>query len=124
MLSFRFAAVKRALLARHRLASHWSCSRDGYWSTAWYGCCPSETKPLAALDPHPLLWSADGQHPPLQECCHPPLTAAALHGRRVAAEQRAAEEGTQAPKITELDVLPIVVHQGFRNTHDLYISVN
>lgn len=116
--SFRFTAVKRALLARHGLASHWSCSHDGYWSTVRYGCCPSETKPLEALDPHPLPWSADGQHPPLQECCHPPLTAAALHGRRVAVEQRAAEEGTQAPKITELDVWPIVVRQGFRNTQD------
>jgi hypothetical protein len=29
---FRFLPVKRALLQRHRLASHWSCTHDGYWS--------------------------------------------------------------------------------------------
>ena len=30
--SFRFRPVKQALLDRHGLASHWSCTHSGYWS--------------------------------------------------------------------------------------------
>ena len=30
--TFRFKGVKLALLHRYGLASHWSCSHDGYWS--------------------------------------------------------------------------------------------
>ena len=34
--SFRYLPVKRALLQRHGLASHWSCTHTGYWSTVRY----------------------------------------------------------------------------------------
>ena len=71
---FRFAAIKKALLVRHQLASHWSCNHDGCWSKVRYGCCASPTKPLATVDPCPLSWAANGNHPPLQERCRPPLT--------------------------------------------------
>ena len=71
---FRFAAIKKALLVRHQLASQWSCNHDGCWSKVRYGCCASPTKPLATVDPCPLSWAANGNHPPLQECCHPLLT--------------------------------------------------
>ena len=33
---FRFLAVKRALLANHGLASHWSATHTGYWSCVRY----------------------------------------------------------------------------------------
>ena len=86
---FMFGPVKRALLQRHRLASHWSCTHDGYWSCVRYVVVPSPKKPLASLDMLPLVWPAS--HPPLRECCHKPWTAAATLARRVAAENAAAE---------------------------------
>ena len=42
-----FAPLKRALKERHALASHWSCSHEGYWSTVRYGFFPSPKKPQA-----------------------------------------------------------------------------
>ena len=47
--SFRFGAVKLALLQRYGLASHWSCTHTGYWSAVRYCCMPSPKKPKAAL---------------------------------------------------------------------------
>ena len=38
--SFRFAPVKKALLARHGLATHWSCTQSGYWSPIRYCTVP------------------------------------------------------------------------------------
>ncbi len=111
--SFRFAPVKQALLDRHGLASHWSCTHTGYWSAIRYVHVPSAKKPRASLDDSPLLWSAVGAHPPLHECCHQPLTAAALQQRSVDKHKAAAEQG-KPEKITELDVFPIVVNNGFR----------
>jgi len=115
---FRYLPVKRALLQRFGLASHWSCTHTGYWSAVRYLTMPSPAKPMLALDRCPLLWDASGPHPPLDECCHEPLTAAALRKRRLHAEAAAAEEGKAEPKVTELDVWPIVVKEGFRNTPD------
>ena len=115
---FRYLPVKRALLQRFGLASHWSCTHTGYWSAVRYLTMPSPAKPMLALDPCPLLWAASGPHPPLHECCHEPLTAEALRRKRLRAEAAAAEEGEAEPKVTELDVWPIVVKEGFKNTPD------
>ena len=41
---FRFVPVKRALLQRHGLASHWS-PHEGYWSAVRYCSWPSPKKP-------------------------------------------------------------------------------
>ena len=114
----RYMPVKRALLQKFGLASHWSCTHTGYWSAVRYLAMPSPKKPLAALDSSPVLWPADGRHPPVSECCHEPLTAAALRKRRLHAEAEAAEAGEGDPKVREMDVWPIVVQQGFRNTPD------
>ena len=38
---FYFIPVKRALLQRHGLVSHWSCSHEGYWSAVRYVFVPS-----------------------------------------------------------------------------------
>ena len=59
--SFYFAPVKRSLLQRSGLASHWSATHDGYWSAVSYGCCASTKKPAETLDPSPLLWAASGE---------------------------------------------------------------
>ena len=115
--SFRFRPVKQALLHRHGLASHWSCTHSGYWSAVRYVHVPSAKKPMSSLDASPLLWP-DGAHPPLDQCCHEPLTAAALKRRSVQKFMAAAELGKQ-DKITELDVFPIVVNNGFRPGTDL-----
>ena len=113
--SFRFAPVKKAMLQRFGLASHWSCSHTGYWSAIRYCAVPSPTKPLASLDAHPLLWAQAADHPPLHLCCHEPSTAAAMQAKRQRREAQAAETGKKEPKFTEYDLWPIVVESGIRN---------
>ena len=115
---FRFLPVKRALLRRHGLACHFSCKHEGYWSVLRYGAVPSPEKPKSSLDPAPLLWAHDGEHPPLSESVHEPLTAMALRNRRLAKDAKAAEDGKAPAKISDLDVYPIVVQKQFRNTAD------
>ena len=114
---FRFLPVKRALLARHGLASNWSL-HDGYWSAIRYCYWPSVKKPEASLDKNPLTWARGGAHPPLHECCHEPVTAPALKKRRERAERQAAEHGKKEPKVKELDLYSIIAEKGFRNTAD------
>lgn len=111
--SFRFRPVKQALLDRRGLAPRWSCTHSGYWSAVRYVHVPSHPKrPLSSLDATPVLWP-DGAHPPLDQCCDEPLTAAALK-RRPAQKQMAAAEHGKQENITELDVFPVVVNNGFR----------
>jgi hypothetical protein len=80
--AFRPWAVKRALLRKFGLATHWSFSHDGYWSCLRYLVRPSPHKPRDALDTAPVLWAAQGDHPPPETLCNEPLTAAALAARR------------------------------------------
>lgn len=115
---FRFLPVKRSLLSRHGLASHWSCTHDGYWSAVRYCSWPSAKKPLASLDMTPCLWAVQGVHPPLHECCHEPMTAKALLAKRLHKEKKAAEQAKPEPRVTELDVYALVVDKSFRNTPD------
>ena len=115
---FRFLPVKRALLKRHGLACHFSCKHEGYWSVLRYGSVPSLKKPRSSLDPKPLLWAQVGKHPPLEESVHEPLTAEALRRRRVAKDFHAAENGKGTPKISDLDVYPIVIQKQYRNSAD------
>ena len=116
--AFRPWAVKRALLRKFGLATHWSFSHDGYWSCLKYVVRPTPGKPSASLDPSPELWAADGEHPPPKLLCNEPLTAAAVAARRQRADDKAAEEGTKATRITKIDVWPLVVANNFRNTED------
>ena len=116
--SFRFLPVKRALLERHGLASHWSVTHTGYHSCVRYLVVPSPKKPLACLDHAPELWSAAGQHPLLSDCIHEPVTAAAMAKKRLKLEQVAAEKGKGDPRITDLDVWALVVRSGVRNSSD------
>ena len=114
---FHFLPVKKALLARHGLASHWSCTHQGYWSAVRYCSVASATKPQTALDREPVLWSAIGEHPPLYMCREEPLTAAALRKRSEAKYQAASTRG-KMERVTELDVWPIIIEHQFRNGPD------
>ena len=98
-VSFRLMPVKRALLRRRGLASHWSCTHVGYWSCVRYCAVPSPRKPLASLDPRPALWP-QGAHPDIEQCCHEPITAKALHQLRQKRVFDAAELGEQEPRVT------------------------
>jgi len=111
----RFLPVKRALLKRHGLASHWK-PLDGYWAGIRYCWKPTDKKPLKSLDRQPFLWPK--HHPPCDECCNEPMTAKAVLARRRYAEDRAAEEGKPEPKVKELDLYGVVVDKGFRNSDD------
>ena len=53
-----FAPAKNALLQRHRLPSHWSCSHTQWWSALRYCVIPSEKKP--EVDQTPSQWHRDG----------------------------------------------------------------
>ena len=73
---------------------------------------------MSCLDRFPLMWAYLRPHPPLDECCHEPMTAAALRRRRQHKEFCAAEEGKKEPRVTDLDIYALVVCKGFRNTAD------
>ena len=64
------------------------------------------------------MWSADGDHPPLDLCIHEPITASALQAHRQHLEDRAAGEGDAPPRVAEIDVWPVVARSGIRNTAD------
>ena len=123
----RFLPLKRAMLKRHGLASHWQ-ALEGYWMAFRYCWMPSPKKPLVSLDRFPFLWACGQRmdpmgpvvslHPDPHESCNEPMTASAIRSRRRYAEERAAEEGKQEPKLKELDIYGLVVAQGFRNTAD------
>ena len=114
---FRFLPVKRALMQRHQLASHWSC-HQGYHSAVRYIIMPSEKKPMSVLDASPMCWAADGVHPPLFDAAQEPVTAAASRARREHKAKAASQEGKGEPRPCELDLFAIVVENRFRNTAD------
>ena len=117
---FRWGPVKRALLQRHRIATHWSSNHVGYANALRYCAWPSEKKHASVLDGNPLLWSSagPGHHPPLFEACQPPTTAALLQRRREVKVLQAAEKGEAEPRPSEIDVWPLVVKHNIRNTAD------
>ena len=104
--SFRFAAVKKALMDQSNMASHWSCTHTGYWSPIKYCATPSSSKPRASLDPHPLLWSRVGQHPPLHLLWSEPNTAAAMRAKRQRKEDNASENSKPEPRMTDYELWP------------------
>ena len=115
---FRFAPVKKALLQRHGLASHWSCSHDGYWSCARYLAVESPKKPENSLDKAPLLWAREGTHPAVVDCTYAPVTVAAFTAKRQKLASEAARNGEAEPKVNDLDVWALVVRSGVRNSDD------
>ena len=116
--SFRFMLVKRALLERHGLASHWSCTHDGYHSVVRYIVLPSQKKPEEALDMTPVTWCRSGPHPPLLDAANEPNNVVAFRARRERKVKAASANGKADPRAGELDLYHIIVEHRFRNTPD------
>ena len=112
----RFVPLKRSLMNKYKLATHWSCTHNGYWSAVRYGIRASEHKPMTALDPAPLAFSCMGPqaHPPLDVAAIEPTTAAALAARRKHREQVAGERRQPEPRTEDIDFWPVVVRSGLR----------
>ena len=83
-----------------------------------YGFIPSPKKPQEELDPKPLPWRRDGEHPSLFAASQEPFTAAATQRKREYAVKAASAAGEGEPRASELDLYPIIVRNGFRNTAD------
>jgi hypothetical protein len=90
----------------------------GYWSAVRYLVVASAEKPREALDPAPLVWQRSGEHAPLLEVARAPTTAAAVEARREKAVLKAEQDDKAEPRPKEIDVWPLVVKHGIRNTHD------
>ena len=114
---FSFMPIKRALLQRHGMATHWSTSHTEYRSAVRYCFIPSPRKPQAALDSAYLLWPRN-THPPLMDVIQEPITAKALQARREKLVLAAAEDARQEPRPHEIDVWPLIVRFNIRNTDD------
>ena len=118
--SFRFAPVKRALLTKFGLATHWSTSHDGVWSAVRYGTMPSPKKPRSELDTRPLVWSRHRLSISLVDLSQEPTTAHMLKRKREKSLKDAAEAGKHDPRASEMDLYAVIVAQGFRNTPDFH----
>ena len=69
---FRFTPLKKQLLRANGLASHWSCSHEGYASCVAYCYLPSPKKPMEELGPRSLVVGS-------KQCC-PPSTCRSKPG--------------------------------------------
>ena len=116
--SFRYLPVKHALLLRHGLATHWSCTHLGYWSCVRYCAVETPKKPKSCLDKTPVLWARDGQHPHVLDCCYEPVTSQALTAKRQKLVHDASAKGKSEPRVNDLDVWALVVRAGVRNDAD------
>ena len=108
----RFGPLKAALLEKHQLASHWGAFGGGYHSAVAYLYVPTPKKPLRDMDPEPLRWAAEEEHPPLSEASTAPVTAKAMGEHREKDRLRRAEQGKPG-KFDDVDLWPIVVAQNF-----------
>lgn len=109
---FRFTPLKRQLLRANGLASHWSCSHEGYASCVAYCYLPSPKKPMEELDPNPWLWAANNAaHPPLAEASRAPVTCKAWAKLRERDRLQRHADGKAEKRFREVDMWPIVVEQ-------------
>ena len=111
---FRFGPLKRHLRAVAQLASHWSVSHNTYWSCVSYGFWPSPHKPEDELDPIPLPWAREGDHPPLAEAARQAISAQAVSDHRLQVAKRRAEEGKAEQKFRDIDLWPVVVNESIQ----------
>lgn len=109
---FRFAPFKRELLLKNGLATHWSCTHEGYASCVAYGYLPSPAKRVEELDPEPWAWAPEGKtHPPLAEASRAPVTSKAWAARRERDRKERAAEGKGDARVRDVDLWPIVVKE-------------
>ncbi|CAK9020269.1 SAM domain-containing protein (Fragment), partial [Durusdinium trenchii] len=106
---FRFAPLKRHLLAAHGLASHWSGKTDGYAGCIAYCYLPSPTKAVEELDPTPELWPSN--HPPLSEASRGSVSAQKLEAHREDQRRKRAGKGKAEQRVREVDLWPIIVRE-------------
>ena len=124
-LSFRFSPIKRALLQKYGIATHWSTTHLGYWSALRYLVREGlPKKPASALDPQPLAWHVDGAQENQRDLSERPTTAPSIEARREKAVAAAEKEGKEEPKPSELDVWPLVVKHNIRNGDDCQDGVD
>ena len=110
----RFLPYAKALLQRHRLASHWSDTHSQWWSAVRYICVPGGTK--VTVDAEPLAWSQDGRPVNLFEASQEPFNAHALKARREKAAMdpgpAAASKRAKTERFTKLDFTALVIAEG------------
>ena len=107
--AFRFRPLKLVLLRDYGLASHWSCTHEGYASCVAYGYMATPKKPQAELDKEAYLWPED-KHPLLEEASRAPVTAKATAAARERGRLKRSEEGKEE-RFEDIDVWPVVVRE-------------
>eukprot|EP00973_Karenia_brevis_P070357 9780327-Karenia_brevis.AAC.1 len=108
---YRFMALKRYLLQHYGLASHWSCSHDGYHTCISYGYEPNPPhKSLADLDKEPERWALKGVHPPLEKASKGPVTGKAIGAHRESARLKRLDQ-KKTTKFEDIDLWPIVIRE-------------
>ena len=111
---FRFMPLKRQLLQSNGLATHWSCSHEGYASCIAYCYLPSPTKPMEQLDPSPWLWAGQGEHPRLFEACQAPITSEAWAKRRERDRAHRKGAGKGEGRCREVDLWPVIIRENIQ----------
>lgn len=101
----RWEAVKRTLRDRDKLAAHFSCSHDGWWSVLRYG---TEFSKKDGVDDKPFSWLARGEVLDLFEEAQEPYQAPAWVARRQRNDIKAAKEEKKAV-FTKLDFTSLVL---------------
>ena len=108
--SLRFRPAKAALLQRHHLASHWSCTHTQFWSVVRYVHIPSEAKP--DVDQAPFVWTREGALLDLFAESQEPFMARAWKRRRED-KDKAAEAGAAKHKpFSKIDLTSIILDKG------------
>jgi len=110
---FRFGPVKAALREKTGLASHWSGDLT-YAGGVRYVYEPSLTKPIKTLDPAPLRWALEDEHPPLAEACREPISAAGWQKGRETGRLARLEKGKAEARFRDVDLWPVVVAQNIK----------
>ena len=104
-----FAPAKRALQARSRMPSHWSCSHTQWWSALRYCVIPSEKKPV--VDASPVQWHYQGAEIDLFAEAQQPFQAAMWKRRR---EKKDAEHLAGVGKratFSKLDLTAVILKE-------------
>ena len=104
----RFAAVKAKLLEKHKLASHFSCSRTQWWSAVRYGAMPSEKKP--EVDTSPWVWTCSGDDLDLYAESQEPFCARAWKRRREGVDKSSLSSG-KALKFGKPDLTAVILSE-------------
>ena len=109
----RFAAVKRTLLDRHHLPSHFSTTHQQWWSAVKYGCEATPKKPV--VDTDPLQWVPPGAASiDLFEDSQQPFQAGAWVKRREGKDRESLKKGEHAT-FTKLDFTALVLAKNLRS---------